>query len=424
MKRIKTYEIASFKALDDEGPGKFQAVVSVFGNVDLQGDRVMPGAFKNTLKAKRASGDPIPVIWSHDWLNPDAHIGWVDPEDAVEITGDEKAGGAKGGLLVKGTIEVHKPFAAQVFDLLKSRRVKEWSFSYDIVHEDKASDGANELKDLDLHEVGPCLKGANPETYTVSAKSALESELKEAYDMDRSMSRFIDLIKSVDDPEISTMLTKTWTEGPAEAVKVEPISRMSEEELQQHIKSLEGALEEETPTPRPAVMVEYGDQKFEVDPEALTLVEGEKDTEGKPWHIEQRDGQYCVIKDSDSSTVACHDTEEEAQAQLRALYANESSEEPEEAKVDETEVDDTVSVTGLELVTTSTSNTSGSASVTVSHQNVTDPATMLKDALNRAVDEFVKAVGGEPQTKEEPAVEDDPDADIKARLAALYEGDN
>ena len=52
-----------------EDEGVFMAVVSVFSNVDLAGDRVMPGAFKNTLKQWRRSGAKIPVIFSHSWLD-------------------------------------------------------------------------------------------------------------------------------------------------------------------------------------------------------------------------------------------------------------------------------------------------------------------------------------------------------------------
>lgn len=42
-----------------------------------------------------------------------------------------------------------------------------------------------------------------------------------------------------------------------------------------------------------------------------------------PWHLEARDGQFCVIKDSDDSVEACHDTEEKAKKHMAALYANE-----------------------------------------------------------------------------------------------------
>lgn len=42
-----------------------------------------------------------------------------------------------------------------------------------------------------------------------------------------------------------------------------------------------------------------------------------------PWHIESRSGKHCVVKDADGSTVHCHDTRDEAVAQIRALYASE-----------------------------------------------------------------------------------------------------
>ena len=216
MKLTKVYPIASFKALEDEGPGKFEAVVSVFGNVDYQGDRSMPGMFKNTLNKWRKSGDPVPCVWSHDWLNPDAFIGDSNPNEMMEMLKPIGKDGT-GGLKVRGTMDVHKPFAAQVFDLLTSRRVKEWSFSYDTIREKMADDGANELLEVDLIEFGPCLKGANPSTYTIGAKSALESELKEAYDRGKVWQQRVDRIAGWQayDPQVAAMLTKTYVEGPA-----------------------------------------------------------------------------------------------------------------------------------------------------------------------------------------------------------------
>lgn len=43
-----------------------------------------------------------------------------------------------------------------------------------------------------------------------------------------------------------------------------------------------------------------------------------------PWKIEQRDNEYCVIKESDGSSEGCHSTREEAEEQRKALYASES----------------------------------------------------------------------------------------------------
>lgn len=169
MKRHKAFEITSFKALPDADGvrGRFEAVVSVFGNVDYQGDRVIKGAFAKSLEKWRKTGDPIPIIWSHDWGDPFAHIGSADPALAEET--DQ-------GLKLIGNFDIEKPFAAQVYDLVKTRRVREWSFAYDI--EDEAQnpdDKANELRVLDIIEAGPTLKGANPDTQTLGVKSALES---------------------------------------------------------------------------------------------------------------------------------------------------------------------------------------------------------------------------------------------------------
>jgi hypothetical protein len=41
-----------------------------------------------------------------------------------------------------------------------------------------------------------------------------------------------------------------------------------------------------------------------------------------PWHIEKRQSKFVVVKDSDGSVAGTHVTREQAQRQLRALYAN------------------------------------------------------------------------------------------------------
>lgn len=157
--KTKTYR-ARVKAIGDTG--EFEAVVSVFGNVDYANDRVVKGAFADSLKAWRESGDPIPVVFSHQWDNLDAHVGQVDPSAAVE-TDD--------GLQVKGVLDIDDdPAAAKVHRLLKTRRIREFSFAYDVVSEAKASDGANDLQAIDIIELGPTLKGMNPATQLIGAK--------------------------------------------------------------------------------------------------------------------------------------------------------------------------------------------------------------------------------------------------------------
>jgi HK97 family phage prohead protease len=160
----KTYPVA-LKTLDGEGEkGKVEAIVSVFGNVDLGGDRVVKGAFAKSIDAWRQSGKPVPVIFNHEWGDLWSHIGAVDSLEETEQ-----------GLKAMYTLDVDdNPAAAQVYRLMKRGSLKEHSFAYSVVREKSAKDGANELHELDIIEVGPTLKGMNPDTEVLAVKSALE----------------------------------------------------------------------------------------------------------------------------------------------------------------------------------------------------------------------------------------------------------
>lgn len=168
MYEVKTWT-AEVKAVDGAPEGTFTALVSVFGNVDSGGDRMMPGAFAKSLEDWSASGDPIPVIWSHDWDNPESHIGVVTK--AVE-TAD--------GLLVDARLDVQvNPKAAQVARLLKERRITQFSFGYRVTEQQVVDDPGSpfgkvrELSAVDLFEVGPTLLGMNEDTRLLQAASAM-----------------------------------------------------------------------------------------------------------------------------------------------------------------------------------------------------------------------------------------------------------
>lgn len=153
---------AQVKATGDE-TGEFEAIVAVFGNVDSGGDVIAKGAFSDTLAEWSESGDPIPVVWSHDSNDPFSHIGSV-----VEASETET------GLLVKGQLDLDNPKAAQVHKLLKGRRVTQFSFAYSVLDAGPTEvDGvkATELRRLKLYEVGPTLVGMNQSTELLSAKS-------------------------------------------------------------------------------------------------------------------------------------------------------------------------------------------------------------------------------------------------------------
>lgn len=169
----KAYK-AQFKAVD-EGAGIFEALVAVFNNVDRGGDRILPGAFTATLDDWAQKGRPIPVIYSHEWDNLDAHIGQVlDAKETEE------------GLWVQGQLEMDEPFAQRVYKKMKNGTLAEFSFAYDVVEAKEVGDDDRaapnhyqDLVQLDLLEVGPCLVGMNPETQLLDVKSGARHSAKD-----------------------------------------------------------------------------------------------------------------------------------------------------------------------------------------------------------------------------------------------------
>ncbi|WP_112490891.1 HK97 family phage prohead protease [Streptomyces bacillaris] len=167
--RAKIKAVGSADGLQD---GQFRALVSVFGNEDSMGDVIAPGAFAQVLAEWKASGDPIPVVWAHKWGDPFAHIGIV-------LEAKETAD----GLEVLAQIEDMdtNPTAKHVHGLLKGRRIKQFSFAYDVGEggwvetDDLAAHPWGEYYEIkrfsSLFEVGPCLVGANQQTELLAAKA-------------------------------------------------------------------------------------------------------------------------------------------------------------------------------------------------------------------------------------------------------------
>lgn len=189
-------KIAAFDVTipDDAAEGEFTALVAAFGNVDSQGDIIEPGAFTDTLAAWAAKGDPIPVIFNHDWDNAFAHIGAILPENAIET---------EAGLQVTGTIDTDEPYAGKVYRLMKQRRLTQFSFVAVAAEGgwslETQADGqiVSHLTKLDLFEVGPTLRGANAETQLISIKSA--TAVLDAIDPTTFADGDLDSLKSIHD---------------------------------------------------------------------------------------------------------------------------------------------------------------------------------------------------------------------------------
>lgn len=159
----QSFSLSEFKALsgkDEEGT--FEALVSVFGNVDYGGDRVQRGAFKRTLSEWGAKGRSIPVLWSHD-------------ADSVPIGVVSKATEAADGLRVKARLFIQgHDRAREVYEAMKGGALHEFSFGYAVKSfKDGVENGqaVRVLKDVDLLEVSPVFRGMNPATHLMGVKS-------------------------------------------------------------------------------------------------------------------------------------------------------------------------------------------------------------------------------------------------------------
>lgn len=142
------------KELTDEGV--IEGYASVFGNVDKGGDKVMPGAFVESLTKARQTGRSVKMLWQHD---PSQPIGvWEDlAEDAK-------------GLWGKGRLVMDVPKARETLALMKAGAIGGLSIGY--VTKSSEPDGNYRLlKAVDLYEVSPVTFPMNERAKLTSVKA-------------------------------------------------------------------------------------------------------------------------------------------------------------------------------------------------------------------------------------------------------------
>ncbi len=145
------------KSLTDQGV--FSGMASVFGNLDLGGDVVEPGAFTRTLSHK---GGEVPILFSHDTAQP---IG----------LGKLKEGPR--GLEINGELVMESPKAREVYALMKKGVLKGLSIGYDVVR-DTVINGVRHLQELKLFEVSVVCFPMNEQATVTSLKTAAETQIQ------------------------------------------------------------------------------------------------------------------------------------------------------------------------------------------------------------------------------------------------------
>ena len=145
------FQLEDLKARGDDG-WRFSGYASTFGNVDLGGDVMQPGAFKETL------GRRLPrLLWQHDSTEP---IGKVLSlvEDDRGLYGDFKLSRtARGG---------------DAYQLLKDGALDSMSIGYVPDEQELDPRGIRQIKSVELFEVSLVTIPMNTEALVTAVKAA------------------------------------------------------------------------------------------------------------------------------------------------------------------------------------------------------------------------------------------------------------
>lgn len=260
MTKVVLLQIKAAGPADGLEEGQFIGYASIFGNIDSYGDKVMPGAFTDTLAdwESKAASAVIPLLYGHDMSDPNNNVGW-----AMEAVEDGR------GLRVKCQIDLDGGNGPQVYRLIKGRRLSQMSFAYDVESGGWAKDGEEEffeLRKLKLYEVSLVPVGANQETELIAVKSAAEHAI-----------RFVQNIKAgrVLSAKNENALKDAQTQiAEASQMLAEVLASVEDAGAQEGEKASEEhpAKSEELPADPPAVKLEEPSVKSSAD-SFLSLIE-------------------------------------------------------------------------------------------------------------------------------------------------------
>jgi len=139
--------------------GEFTGYASTFGNTDLGGDVIAPGAFTKTISEKTDH----PVLWGH---NPREVIGVNQG-----YSEDSK------GLKVHGQLIMDVQRAREAYALMKAKAVRGLSIGFDtIVQEYNKETDVRTLKEVKLWEYSLTPFPMNPQAGVTSVKTADDLE--------------------------------------------------------------------------------------------------------------------------------------------------------------------------------------------------------------------------------------------------------
>lgn len=202
---MKTKDFA-LEVKDLSEDGTFEGYGSIFGNVDSYGEKVVPGAFVESLAKHRREGTSVLMLWQH---NPDEPIGVWD-----DLAEDAK------GLWGKGRLIMEVQRAKEVYALLRAKAVRGLSIGYRELDTDK--DGVvRVLKKLELWEISPVSFPANSRARVEAVKSErMEAFARRLRDGDpMPIKEFEDILREAGVPK--ALAVQIASVGYAKAIRSE-----------------------------------------------------------------------------------------------------------------------------------------------------------------------------------------------------------
>jgi HK97 family phage prohead protease len=141
--------------------GEFTGIASVFGEVDLMGDTIAPGAFKKSLAVHRRAGRMPLMLWMHRLDEP---IGiWTDLKETAQ------------GLAVKGRLILDTVRGREAYALLKAGALTGLSIGFRTLQSARTKTGRL-LQEISLEEVSLVTLPALASARVTSVKSTPRRE--------------------------------------------------------------------------------------------------------------------------------------------------------------------------------------------------------------------------------------------------------
>lgn len=217
--------VAAYTLKADSQQGIVEAIVAVMGNDDQGNDVIHPGAFNESIQARRGK---IKVLDQH---NTDSILRVIGkPLEIREIGRDQLPADllarypmATGGLFTRTQYLLSTPEGAGAFQRIAEGVIGEYSIGYDPIEVDYSSivgsDGQKKtvrnLRKIRLWEYSPVLYAMNDATQTVSAKAWSDSDINRlARDIDDLQARMRaerqHEIKELIDPDRAWLNAKRW----------------------------------------------------------------------------------------------------------------------------------------------------------------------------------------------------------------------